>query len=148
MSESSSSSDNEAVLAACMTAAASAQAAAAKTEGPFGSKPGRATKRDLGVKKASVRLENHYFCRFHDGVPVLNEKDFERTYRMPRRVYETVGLTIMEGRFFLQNRDATNKEGASTELKLFAALFMLTNGRSAESLVQKRACPSLSLIHI
>ena len=100
MSESSSSSDDEAVLAACMAAAASAQAAAAATEGRIGSKPGRAANRELGVKKASARLDKDYFCRFHDGVAVFNEKEFERTYRMPRSVYETVRLAMMEGHHF------------------------------------------------
>lgn len=37
----------------------------------------------------------------------------------------------------MQNRDAANKEGASTDLKLFAAFLMLTDGRSAASLVQQ-----------
>lgn len=137
----SSSDDDEMVMAVCLAGSSIAQAAAVASSRPHtGSRPGRAANRDLNVSGASKLLDADFFCRLQDGTgtPAFSDQEFERVYRMPRSVYEQIREVVLEGdSFFKQNRDAANKEGGSTDLKIYAALQMLTEGRTALSLVRE-----------
>lgn len=135
--DSSSSSDDEA-MAACLAAAAAIHAIQDDANPRRGSQPGRARNKELGVVAASVKLDRDYFCRLHSGTPIFSEQQFQRTYRMPRELYEEVRSAVIEGDpFFLPHIDAAGKEGGSTDLKFFAALQMLSDGRTAASLTQQ-----------
>ena len=79
------------------------------------------------MAEAADSLDRDFFCRLNPGPPRFNEKDFERTFRMPRDLYESVRSDVMGyDAFFVQKADATGKEGASTDQKIYAAMQMLT----------------------
>lgn len=103
-----------------------------------GSTPGRSGNRNLNVLEKCVQLDKDLFCRYRSGSPLFTESEFERTYRMPRTIYEKIRQDmITEYKFFRQNTDAAGRKGGSTDLKLFAAYQMINEGRTAFSLVKE-----------
>ena len=134
-----SSSDDDITMAVCLAAGSSAQVAGSATTRPrTGSRPGRAANRDLDVLGASALLDADYFCRLQAGTPAFSDEEFERLFRMPRSAYEKIREIVLEGDpFFRQSTDAANKLGASTDLKIHAALQMITQGCTAFSLVRE-----------
>lgn len=103
-----------------------------------GSRVGRTANRELDVEKASICLDKDFFGREVEAPPASTEQEFERQFHMPRKTYEKLRETIMShDSFFLKIPDATGRLGATTDLKIFAALQMLVDGRSAFSLKQQ-----------
>ena len=121
----SSSSDSDAELFSLLSVAASTVALIANESDTKmvkhrgGSTPGRRTNRDLDVAAMCDRLDKDFFCRYHDRSPTFTESEFERTFRMPREVYEKLRTDIMaHDKFFCQLPDATGKIGATTDLNI------------------------------
>lgn len=134
----SSSSDTEVAIAVLTATTAVATAVGDGREAhTYGSRPNRAGNRDLGRDAAATRLDRDFFNRTTSHAPLFSEAEFERSYRMPRVVYELIRTKLLEhDAFFRQERDATGRLGASTDVKLAAAIRMLAEGCSAFSLVQ------------
>lgn len=125
-----SSSSDEEILAVCLAAAHCASEKPVYT----GSRPGRAPNRDLGVNDASKQLDKDFFCRLAPGQPLYTEAEFERKFRIPRELYESLRLRIVEtDTFFLPKQDAAGRSGGSTDLKIYAAVLMLSEGRTGFS---------------
>ncbi|KAE9060940.1 hypothetical protein PF010_g30013 [Phytophthora fragariae] len=80
-----------------------------------------------------ARLMKHYFGEN----PTYNDKDFRRSFRMRRNLFETIVSTLVEddeSDYFVQRPDATGKLGFLPEQKVTCAMRMLAYGASADQL--------------
>jgi hypothetical protein len=130
-----------------------------------GSVAGRATNRPLIHAEGARRVDEDCVCRDSFGLPrysmaLADEYRFERAFRMPRLVYESIRADTMnhmtEHRnrthtsrscnfgidwngncacfYFEQTSDAAGAPSCSTDQKMVCALFMLTDSLSAHSI--------------
>lgn len=108
--------------------------ALSKDDGRGGSRPGRAPNSEFErlVAEQSIRLD---FFRCAVGAPIFSENEFELGFHLLCDLYKAIRRKVGAQNPFLEQRnDATGKTGASKDRKLYAALLMLGEGRSARSL--------------
>lgn len=100
------------------------------------SQTGSALNREFRRDVAEGRLRTDFFqCVL--SAPLFPESEFYLTFRIPRILHERIRCEVSEiNCFFPQNTGATEKPGASTDLKIYTALLMLGEGRSFLSIVQ------------
>jgi Plant transposon protein len=110
-----------------------------------GSWPGKRSNRDIGRADGAARVDRDYFCRQpeHSNLrPVLEERVFERRYRVPRHFYEDVREKLLNwedsaiGLFLSQKTDACGSLGASTDQKRWSAFRVLSLGIPADAAVE------------
>ena len=97
--------------------------------GHGGSAPGKAPNRFRGMRLGHTRIMQDYFVDKTflrpDGQrgPVFSEEEFERRFRMPRRVWRRLFDEVLSSNsYFEQKPDATGLLGASPEQKMVAAI--------------------------
>lgn len=135
-----SSSDSETEIIATIATAASAVTSLYGLDSTMrkyrgGSSQGRSPNRNFNVQAKNVQLDKDLFCRYSGGLPLFSETEFERSFRMPRVLYEEIRADLLAHNSFWQYKcDATGKYGASTDLKLFTAFQMICDDRTAFSL--------------
>ena len=96
-----------------------------------GSRPGKRSNVDRGVRFGAERIYRDYFS----AVPTYGELHFQRRYRMPRSLFLRIHDSILEkDPYFCERQDATKKLGASSYQKMTAAIRMLAYGASSDSL--------------
>lgn len=101
-----------------------------------GSQIGTAPNREIGRELAVARLTEAFFLESTTLNPVTNllgptfqEEEFERRFRMPRAVYETIKTAVQEEySFFKQGEDCTGKKSSSTNQGIVAAILQLSCG--------------------
>jgi hypothetical protein len=106
-----------------------------------GSRPGKRGNRKIGREDAAQKLDRAYFCRMpcHAGLtPIFNVNEFERRYRVPLNVYETIreGLLAWKDPYFTQRRDCCGALGVSTDQKMWSAMRQLAYGVPADATVE------------
>jgi hypothetical protein len=110
-----------------------------------GSLPGKAANKDRDFVAGHRRLMLDYFWPFdaerddHSGGfgPVYDERDFERRFRMPRPVFNTIFAAVVEDNEYLRlglKRDATGILGATPLQKVVAAIWQLSLGIGADAI--------------
>jgi Plant transposon protein len=106
--------------------------------GHGGSRFGKLPNRDIGREQAAARLDQDYFARSGGArEPSFNHLEFERRFRMPRDVYETIRAGVMEyDTCFVQKPDVTGLNGASTDQKIVAALRQMSLGVGGDAVVE------------
>lgn len=118
----------------CIEASAISSIFSISTIAPAGYGPERSVNQEIGRNKAASRIDRAFFCRSTDKTPLLSQSEFERSYRIPRQVYEEIRPQIIQkGPLFQQTCDESHKVGASTDINLKTALRMLTKGGSSFS---------------
>ena len=90
-----------------------------------GSKEGRAPNKNRNFPKAYAKLVEDYFSGHQS---VYNEADFERRFRMSRRLFNIIQETVMGIDPFIQKEDAFGKMGIHPLVKLVACLRCIAYG--------------------
>lgn len=92
--------------------------------------PKRARNKDRDFTEAFRRFQRYYFT----ANPVYSEADFERRFRMPRRLFERIELTLRgKGEFRADLKDATGKAGINPKMKIISVLRVLAYGMSFDA---------------
>lgn len=89
------------------------------------------------------RLQRDYF----GPEAKYSEVDFERRFRMPRRVFEKIYSTVRGKSIFVQRSDCTKKEGIHPLLRVTAALRMMAYGVAADALDEYLEMSEDSVLH-
>lgn len=86
----------------------------------------RARNKARNFEGSYQRFHRYYFAEN----PVFNEQDFERRFRMPKRLFERIDAALRGRSIFKHREDATGKKGIHPQIRLVAALRILAYGMS------------------
>ena len=105
-----------------------------------GSRPAKAPNRFRNMQEGHLRILDDYFISQQmvraDGGrgPVFSEREFERRFRVPRKVWDEIFHVASENnKYFQQSPDATGLLGASGLQKMVSAIRQLAYGVGADS---------------
>ena len=96
-----------------------------------GSRPGKSPNKERGFEIAHERITKDYFSGEES---TYNEQDFERRFRLPRNVFDTIYNKILGKSIFIQRKDAANKLGIHPLCRFVACIRYLAYGGSFDSL--------------
>ena len=96
-----------------------------------GSRPGKSPNKERDFELAYERITKDYFSGDDS---TYNEQDFERRFRLPRNVFDTIYNKILGKSIFIQRKDAANKLGIHPLCRFVACIRYLAYGGSFDSL--------------
>ena len=104
-------------------------------------------KRDF--EAAFRRFRRFYFSRF----PVYDERDFDRHFQIPRRIFERINTTLREKLVFVHRLVATGKHGVHPKIRIITTISLLAYGISFDSTdelckIAANTCPESFLAFI
>lgn len=102
-----------------------------------GSRPERATKRNLNLLNPERRLQSDYFSRFTPSQTTMKNWDFELQWRMPRSIYEIIRKDIIQRNDFFGEKWWNRCEKCEHGKQNIATLIMVAKGRDSRSVFQQ-----------
>lgn len=95
-----------------------------------GSLPGKRPNIDRKAEEGAQRLYDDYFSES----PVYTDEQFERRFRMSRRLFLRIAKALEQNEYFLQKPDATGKLGLTNIQKCTAAIRQLAYGSPSDAI--------------
>lgn len=99
---------------------------------------GRALNCNFCRHYAVIKLNKYFLCRNTDGPPLVVEKEFDVAFRILKEPLKKLRKDLIaKDPFPFLSKDASEKQGAFSDITIIAGIIMLSEEKSARFLMQQ-----------